>query len=542
MKRLVVSAIALAIAISTPVAAQTHDTAAEARIRADVSFLADDAIEGRRAGQRGYDLAALYMRTRMEAMGLQPGGVGGSWLQPVTLTNTRVADGATVTFTPANGSPVVWTNGVEVAVTAGADAGHEARSAELVFVGYGFSAPELGMDDYAGLDVRGKIVVVLSGLPTGMSGEIGAFLGDSKKAAASAHGAVGMITVQRSDQAMTGFGRAVAGVARQTRRSWASPDGKPFSEAPGLAVQATLTGPAADALFAGAAKSYADLRAEAAGEGARPAGFPLSGTVAFDVTTTREDTHSANVIGLIPGSDPAVRDEVVMLTAHLDHLGMRETGDDKVNNGALDNAGGISIMLEAARLLAANPPRRSVLVVGLTAEELGLLGSEYLAQNPVVAADKVVANVNLDMPILTYDFADLVAFGSDHSTLGPVVDAVARSEGLTLGPDPFPEQGVFTRSDHYSFVKAGVPSVMLATGYANGGEAEWDRFFEHGYHQPSDDMSMPFKWDAAVRFARINAAIARMIADGRDRPMWFRGDLFGGRFAPNAPKAPAPGN
>lgn len=540
MKRLVVSAIALAIAIGSPAVAQTHDEAAEARIRADVAFLADDAVEGRQAGRRGYDLAALYMRTRMEAMGLRPGAADGAWLQPVTLTATRTADGATVTFTPAGGSPVVWTSGVEAAVTPGIDAGHETRSAGLVFVGYGFSAPELGMDDYAGLDVRGKIVVVLSGLPTGMSGEIGAFLSDSKKAAASAHGAVGLITVQRSDQAMTGFGRAVAGVARQPRRSWAGAEGRPFTDAPGLAVQATLTGPAADALFAGAAKSYADLRAEAAGEGARPAGFALGGTVAFDVTTTREDVHSANVIGLIPGSDPAVRDEVVMLTAHLDHLGVRETGEDKINNGALDNAGGISIMLEAARQLAANPPRRSVMVVGLTAEEMGLLGSEYLAQNPVVAADKVVANVNLDMPILTYDFADLVAFGSDHSTLGPIVDAVARGEGLTLAGDPFPEQGVFTRSDHYSFVKAGVPSVMLATGYANGGEEQWDRFFEHGYHQPNDDMGQVFHWDAAVRFARINAAIARSIADGRERPMWFRGDLFGGRFAPNAPKAEKP--
>ena len=162
------------------------------------------------------------------------------------------------------------------------------------------------------------------------------------------------------------------------------------------------------------------------------------------------------------------------------------------------------------------------------------------AGNPVGAADRVVANVNLDMPILTYDFADLVAFGSDHSTLGPVVDAVARGEGLVLAGDPFPQQGVFTRSDHYSFVKAGVPSVMLATGYANGGEAQWDRFFEHGYHQPNDDLSQDFHWNAAVRFARINAAIARSIADGAERPMWFRGDIFGDRFAPGAPRADKP--
>ena len=549
MKRLVVSSLALALSLSLGAAdlaaaqapAAAADPAAEARIRADVAFLADDAVEGRETGQRGYELASLYVRTRMEAMGMVPGGPDGSWLQPVTVTATRIAEqGATLTFTPPRGQPVVWTHGRDLAVTPGRDAGHVARSAQLVFVGYGLDAPELGMDDYRGLDVRGKIVVVLSGTPTGMTGENAAFLGDSKRRMAAARGAVGFITIAKSDAGMTAFTNGVAGASRQASRSWAAPGAAPYDESEGLVVGGYLTGPAADALFAGARRSYAQLRAEAAAPNARPRGFRLNGTAAFDVHTVREDIQSANVVGLIPGSDPSVSDEVVMLTAHLDHLGLEEQGEDRVNNGALDNAGGVSIMLEAARSLMADRPRRSVLVVALTAEEMGLLGSEYLAENPVVGADKVVANVNLDMPILTYAFTDLVAFGSDHSTLGPLVDAAARADGLTLSPDPMPTQGVFTRSDHYSFVKAGVPSVMLATGYANGGEAAWGQFFQNGYHRPADDLSMPFMWESAVRFARVNAAIARAIADAPERPRWYAGDVFGVQFAPDAPKAPRP--
>ncbi|MFJ6023935.1 M28 family metallopeptidase [Brevundimonas sp. NPDC092305] len=541
MKRLAVSTIALALVLSSPVAAQDGEAAAEARIRADVSFLADDAIEGRRAGQRGYDLAALYVRTRMEAMGLTAGGPDGAWLQPMTLAAMKIApEGATVTWTPQGGAPVVWTHGTQLSVTPGADAGHVTQSAELVFVGYGLDAPELGMDDYAGLDVRGKIVVVLSGVPTGLTGEPAAYLGDSKRRAAAAHGAIGYISLPKSDQALAAFGRAVAGAARQTSRTWVGADGKPHVDATGVIVGASVGPEAGEALFAGAPKSYAEIRAEAAGQGGRPKGFALAGSAAFDVPTVREDVLTANVVGRIEGSDPVLKDEVVLLSAHLDHLGISETGEDRINNGALDNAGGVSIMLEAARSLAATPPRRSVLVVALTAEEMGLIGSDFIARNPVVAADKVVANVNLDMPILTYDFTDLVAFGSDHSTLGPLVDRAARTENLTLSPDPMPEQGVFTRSDHYSFVKAGVPSVMLATGYANGGEAQWDAFFANGYHRPSDDLSMPFNWAAATRFARVNAAIARAIADDDQRPLWYQGDVFGDRFAARAQKAPTP--
>lgn len=541
MKTLV-SALALSLAlVAGPVTAQSaRDPAAEARIHADVAFLADDALEGRGTGQRGYDLAAQYVQTRMQGMGLQP-GANGSWRQPIVFARTRVADqGATLTWTPAGGAPVVWTNGQHLVINAGRVDGHAANTAQLVFVGYGLDAADQGFDDYAGLDVTGKIVVVLSGAPKGLDSEVAAHLSGTKNRVAAAHGAVGVITLNTTVSAQRMTQASISRFAGRSQTTWVGADGKPYSAAPEIAHVAYLGDDASAALFASAARSYADIRAEADQPGGRPKGFALAGQATFDVHTRREDMVSSNVVGLIPGTDPALRDEVIILTAHLDHIGVLEAGDDRINNGALDNAGGTATMLEAARILAANPPRRSILVVALTAEEMGLLGSDYLARHPLVAADRVVANVNLDMPILTYDFTDVVAFGAEHSTMGPLVAAAARTEGVTLSPDPMPQQGIFTRSDHYSFVRQGVPSVMLATGFANGGEAAWGTFLGGQYHSPSDDLTQTMDWTAAARFARVNAAIARAIGNADQQPLWYAGNTFGDQFAPGSEKAPRP--
>lgn len=529
--KMFVSALALGLALVAGSAhAQTvRDPAAEARIHADVAFLADDALEGRGTGLRGYDLAAQYVQTRMQGMGLAP-GANGSWRQPVTIARMGIAaEGATLTWTPAGGAPVVWTSGVDALFGMGREAGHAVTSGQLVFVGFGTG------EDYAGLDTAGKIVVFLSGAPVGMSEDEARVLESSKARIAESHGAVGAITVNTTASAARFTDALLRRFANRTETVWVGPDG-PKRSAPGIRVTAFLNDAAATALFAGGPKSYADIRAEAAS--GRPAGFALAGAAAFDVHTRREDVQTSNVIGLIEGTDPVLKNEYVILTAHLDHLGLSGAGADRINNGALDNAGGVASMLEAARMLAAAPPRRSVLVVALTAEELGLVGSDYLARYPVVQT--VVADVNLDMPILTYDFTDVVAFGAEHSTLGPLVAAAARTEGVSLSPDPMPEQNIFTRSDHYSFVQAGVPSVMLATGYANGGEAAWGAFFENGYHKPNDDLAGPMNWTAAARFSRVNAAIARAIADADQRPLWYAGNPYGDRYAPDAEKAPRP--
>jgi Zn-dependent M28 family amino/carboxypeptidase len=232
-----------------------------------------------------------------------------------------------------------------------------------------------------------------------------------------------------------------------------------------------------------------------------------------------------------------------MLSAHLDHLGiMQVDGNDKIANGAMDNAAGVATMLEAARAFvdSGRRPKRSVLFVALTGEEKGLYGSEYLAKYPLPAGKKLVANVNLDEPMLTYDFTDVIAFGAEHSTIGATVGRAAVQMGIKLSPDPDPDQNTFVRSDHYSFVQQGAPAIYLSTGYANGGQAAWKEYEDKHYHDPSDDLSQPINWEAGAKFAKINYLIARDLADAPQAPRWYVGDYFGDKFAPNAAKAPKP--
>jgi Zn-dependent M28 family amino/carboxypeptidase len=250
-----------------------------------------------------------------------------------------------------------------------------------------------------------------------------------------------------------------------------------------------------------------------------------------------------NVIGVLPGSDPVLKNEYVVLSAHLDHVGMDPLrAGDKIYNGAMDNASGVATMLETARAFAESKqrPKRSILFVALAGEESGLLGSSYLARNPVVGAGKVVADVNLDMPILLYDFQDVIAFGGEHSTMGEITERAGASMGVSVSPDPMPEEDFFERSDHYSFVKVGVPSIFLMTGFKNGGEKAFRTFLAKNYHQPSDQTDLPFNWEAGARFARLNYLIAREVADAPEPPRWYEGNKYGDRFAKGEPRAQRP--
>jgi Zn-dependent M28 family amino/carboxypeptidase len=234
--------------------------------------------------------------------------------------------------------------------------------------------------------------------------------------------------------------------------------------------------------------------------------------------------------------------------AHLDHIGIREprpndaANADRINNGAMDNATGIATLIEVARAFSrsGNRPRRPILIAAVTAEEKGLLGAGYLARHPVVGNGRVISVVNLDMPILTYDFRDVTAFGAEHSTMGPITARAASRMGVRLSPDPLPEEGLFTRSDHYNFVKEGIPSVFLMTGFANGGEREFRGFLATRYHSPGDDLSQPINWQAGAKFAQLNYLIAREIADGAEVPRWYRGSFFGDAFGGNQPRAERP--
>jgi hypothetical protein len=516
-------------------AAGAGDFSADA-FRAHVTFLADDLLEGREAGTRGYDIAARYVATQFEALGLRPGTANG-WFQPVDFV--RYATHGQPTLTVAGRT---YTHGREMIVRASPGSA-VTLDAPLVFAGYGLDMPGHGFNDYQGIDVRGKIVVVLSGIPDGVPSDVAAHMSGDKRRMAAARGAIGMISIRtRHDIAETPWERTLRGADRPGT-TWLEPDGTPFVDGRGLGFSATVSEAAADALFRGAPRSAAQVLDEAAQAGARPRGFALAQSARFAreaAETTR--FSSPNVVAVLPGTDPALAGEYVLLMAHLDHIGVRATGEgDRINNGAMDNATGIATLIEVARQFSrpGNRPRRPILIAAVTAEEKGLLGAQYLARHPVPGG-RVISVVNLDMPILTYDFQDVTAFGAEHSTMGATVQRAAARMHVGLAPDPLPEEGLFTRSDHYRFVQQGVPSVFLMTGFANGGRERFTDFLEHQYHSPRDEISLPFNWQAGARFAQLNYLIAREIADGAEAPRWYAGSFFGDAFGGQQARAPQP--
>ena len=275
--------------------------------------------------------------------------------------------------------------------------------------------------------------------------------------------------------------------------SWLNEDGTPFTTSPNIKAGAMLNLAGAEKLFAMTQTPWAEISAAAESDEGAVQGFDLGVTMRIETDSQHSNIESPNVVGILPGSDPDLRNEYIVLTAHLDHDGVKpsdDPDDDEIYNGAMDNAVGIAALIEVAQLLASDPPARSVIFVALTAEEKGLIGSDYYARNPTVPADAIVANINLDMPILTYDFTDIVAYGAERSTLYPIVERATADAGLTLSPDPAPEQNVFTRSDQYSFVKQGVPAVYLKTGFADGGEEAQKDFRSNHYHQATDEADL----------------------------------------------------
>jgi len=506
------------------------------RIRADVEFLADDLLEGREAGTRGYNLAARYVASALKAAGYAPGADDGSYFQQVpfieskpTATSMRLTVNGATTEVPLPDQGIVGPSASQPTVEV---------SAPLVFAGFGVTAPEFGYDDYAGLDVKGKIVALLFNAPEKLPSEPRAHYAstDHKLKNAADHGAVAVVTVLGPDDVKRFPWEQVKHYFGRPTLTWANADGTPGVVEKRLKAVAYLNPLGAARLFAGSPLTF-DQAVEAGRKGAS-AGTALNATLTIASSTSHTRVTSPNVVGLLKGSDTALAGTSVVLTAHLDHTGVAPSGDgDRINNGAYDNATGSAILLEVARALAGQPvrPKRSVLVVLVTAEEKGLLGSDYFAHNPVKASGRMVANVNLDMPVFMAASSDIVAFGSENSTLDAVVRKVAGELGYTLSPDPMPEQNIFVRSDQYSLVKQGVPAVYLMPGFtakdpAVNGQQVFGGFLASHYHRPSDDLSLPMDLPAVERFARANLAIARAIADDPVDPTWKPGNFFGKTF------------
>lgn len=512
----------------------TFDPSAE-KIETYMSFLASDDLKGREAGTPGYDEAADYVAKQFEVLGLTPAGENDTYFQSVTLKRAyRNEDAALVTLKTEDGKDIPMTPGEDYAI--GPSVSHEesAVTAPVVFAGYGIVAPKEGRDDYEGLEVDGKIVATLARTPSGIQTEERAFYGSQKSKEASKRGAVGVLSIPtRTSEKVYSFERLVnEGRLDGASMSWVAPDGDTYSRAPGIQASAGLSMQGAEKLFTNAPTPLSEILEAAEAEGGVTPTFDLSVTVTIEQKSIIDEVKSANVIGMIEGTDPELKEEVLILSAHLDHIGISKTDEeDVINNGALDNAAGIATLLEAARMMKANkPPRRSVMFLAVTAEEKGLLGSQYFAKNPTVPKENIVGDINLDMPILTYDFTDVVVFGGTRSTFNGAITEAANEMGLTVSPDPMPEQGIFTRSDHFRFVEEGIPSVMLTTGYANGGEEAWGTHFAENYHRPSDDMDNNLNFDAAAKFAELKTRIAFTLANADERPLWNKGDFFAKQF------------
>lgn len=532
----------LALAAAAPIQAAPQFSADA--YKSHVAFLADDMLLGRRTGSPGHEIAVRYIASQFTALGLKPGGDDGTYFQRFGLAETSQSAPGSMTISGPQGSKS-WADGSDVVLRRNPAFPNPDVTAPLVFVGYGIDDPKHGHDDYRGLDVRGKIVVALANFPVGTPSEAGAYYAAEKRTMAGKRGAVGMIQIYSRAVAKIRPWPSVRRNATFAAVSWLEPDGRPHDEA-GLSAYGYATGEAAEALFAGAPKGLKAVLDQA--DKGMVKGFALKTKAHIVDHTETKQISSANVVGILPGSDPRLAPEYVVLSAHSDHIGITppqpddRPDTDRINNGALDNAAGIATMIEVARAATqdSDKPRRSLIFLASTGEEEGLLGADYYARHPTVPIASIVGDVDLDMPLLTYHFTDVNAFGADHSTIGPTVAASGKPMGVALSPDPEPQETVFVRSDHYMFVRQGVPAVFLATGWAGDGKAAWADFEANHYHKPSDDMKLPIRWGEGARFADINYRITRAMADGEQRPMWFKGDFFGDIFAPNQPKADAP--
>ncbi len=523
------------------------------RIEADVRFLADDLLEGREAGTRGFDLAALYVAQRLRAIGLRPAGDDGGYFQRVPLLRASREDGGGSVVVQRDTGTVELKFREQFLPQLDFDRTQSQVTAPAVFVGQAVHAPELDHDDFIGLDLRGKIAVLMHGAPRRFDTDRRAFYSSfrEKFRALVERGAVGAVIVATQDEEKRQpWARGAQNWARPGMRLRGS-DGRAIDTFPQLAVVANVSAASADAVLTAGGHSAAELFRDAREGTLR--GFDLPGTITLSARNRIEQTQSRNVVALLPGTDAALKREHVVFSAHLDHLGIgAPVKGDAIYNGALDNALGVAIMLETAQqlALAKTPPKRSLLFVAVTAEEKGLLGAEWFARNPSVPRDSLVANINMDMPVMRVPTRDVVPIGVEHSSLQAVLDQAAAEVGVDLTPDPSPEESIFIRSDQYAFIRTGVPAVYLTGGMVArdagiDARQQFRAFLADHYHQPDDDAEQPIQYADAARLAQLNARIGQLIADAPQRPRWNPGDFFGQRFGgldagkPDAEATPA---
>ncbi|MBE7170200.1 MAG: M28 family peptidase [Williamsia sp.] len=511
-------------------------------IKGHMSFLADDLLEGRQPGTRGFALGSKYMETQFVSLGLQPGVNDSSYIQSVPLQRGWV-EAAESGLTLIDGKQEKQLEyGKQFIINPYFASPASAISAPLVFVGFGISAPEFKYDDYSNIDVRGKIVVWINDAPKQFPSSERAYYttADAKYTEAIKRGAVGVITMGLPSNRRSSWEGSVRR-SRQGSYKWQNGQGMAANSYEALKAVASFNSEYADSLFIHAPVNLQKIAALAA-EG-KSQSFPLNLSASIRVKTNTKVVQSSNVVGVIRGSDPQLKNEYIVYTAHLDHFGIgAPVSGDSIFNGAHDDASGNAILLEVARAYRSLPaaPKRSIIFAAVTGEELGLLGSDYFISNLPMKGGKVVANLAIDMPFFFHPILDIVPYGADHSSLGKQTEQAAGILGLKISPDPFPEQVVFIRSDHYSFIKKGIPALFIKSGFMTVPQDTVDRsksdvaWRSTTYHTPKDDMNQPFDFKAATMHVKINFLIGYFTSSQPAAPSWNKGDFFGQKFQQKA--------
>jgi len=516
-------------------------------IRAHIRFLADSLLQGRAPGTPGYDIAARYVATELEGMGLDPGA--GGWFQPVPLENAVTDAAASSLVLTVNGKEQKLVDAKDYVLSTwfanpaakGKTKADADVSGPVVFVGFGVTAPNQKYDDYADVDVHGKLVLSIYGAPSAFPSTERAYYSDGivKAKNAVAHGAVGVLSIMLPEDWKRYPWEWLVPQIQVGEMHWLDKNGTPHDFLPELRGNALFSEHGAELLFAGAPRTLDQVLTTA--RAGKPQAFPLPVTAHLHTVATQNVIQSSNIVAELKGSDPKLRDQYVVYTAHVDHLGICPPVDgDNVCHGALDNASGTSTLLEIARAYSRlpQPPRRSVLFVFVTGEEMGLLGSDYFAHFPTVPLKSIVANVNIDgAPGSYFPMKDVVALGAEHSSLANEVASAAKEMGYDVSPDPMPEEVSFIRSDQYSFVLQGVPAVNVEDGVKStdakiDGLAVIKKWLVTRYHTPLDNMDQPIDFVSAAKGAVMNFLVGYEVAQHDANPTWNRGDFFGTTFGP----------
>src|SRR5215468_7205337 len=507
----------------------------ESKLRANVKFLADDLLEGRGPGSRGGTLAAKYIAAQFESLGLEPAATDRSYFQQVQMIGSR-PDPSTKFVVKSGAGDTEFRFGDDFVGGTDLEQTEIPINSDIIFVGYGVNAPENNWDDYKGLDVRGKILMIMVNDPPATAAEPNLFGGKAltyygrwtyKYEEAARRGASGAILIHTNDSA--GYGWNVV------RNSWSGERFGlvPEANSPSLKLKSWVTEEAARRIAQLGGKNLDQLRQSTASRAFKP--VPLGARVDMTLRAQVQRLTSPNVVAIYRGNDPTLKMEYVVYSAHWDHLGIRpDQPGDNIYNGAVDNATGIAGMIAIANAFHSLgiKPRRSVLFIATTAEEQGLLGAEYYARHPLVPLQQTVANINLDSMNALGVTTDITPLGADRSTLGKVIEEVAKENNLTVSPDARPEQGSFYRSDHFPFAKAGVPAVSLNPGtkfvghHDKWGEEQFQDYNQHRYHQPSDEYSPNWNFSGMVQQARLAFWIGLRVTNATETPQWNKGDEF----------------